>query len=461
MADTFGMSDMWSTMAGECGQGEGLHLTTGGNAIIEVVDPASGEPIAPEDGARGELVWTHLRREASPLLRYRSGDLATVWTAPCACGRTTPRIRIDGRTDDMLRVRAVNIHPGAIGAVLDGFPGLGRHAVVADGDPIAPPLRVYVEAAASADPDAVAEGAAPPAARTLPGRRARAGDAARRGAQDPHRVPDRPRRRAAARDRQRPTDKEPEPVTVTAEPLGSARVVRWEQAGRLNAWTRETIEAIADAIEAAGADEGVRSIVVRGAGEHFSAGDDLHAALVASADDWAATIAAFQRVTRVTFAAPVPVLAAIDGVCIGGALEFAASCDLRIATDRARFATPEVGIGLVATNAGTLLLPEILGETAARELLLTGALRDPNWALRHHFVSEIVAPGALDERIAAWTSGFDAVSRTAVARTKAMLNARLGDLVAQAMDREERACVELFDGTDAREALEAFANRRR
>src|SRR6185503_14872377 len=141
---------------------------------------------------------------------------------------------------------------------------------------------------------------------------------------------------------------------------------------------------------------------------------------------------------------------AIDGVCIGGALEFAASCDLRIATDRARFATPEVGIGLVATNAGTLLLPEILGETAARELLLTGALR-------HHFVSEIVAPDALDERIAAWTSGFDAVSRTAVARTKAMLNARLGDLVARAMDREERACVELFDGTDAREALEAFA----
>ena len=79
--------------------------------------------------------------------------------------------------------------------------------------------------------------------------------------------------------------------------------------------------------------------------------------------------------------APVPVLAAIDGVCIGGALEFAASCDLRIATDRARFATPEVGIGLVATNAGTLLLPEVLGETAARELLLGGELHDADWAL--------------------------------------------------------------------------------
>jgi phenylacetate-CoA ligase len=153
VADTFGMSDVWSTMAGECGAGDGLHLTTAGHAIVELVDPASGAPVALEDGASGELVWTHLRREASPLLRYRSGDLATVWTEPCACGRTTPRIRIDGRTDDMLRVQAVNVHPGAVGAVLESFAGVGRHAVVAEGDPIAPPLRVYVECSNGA-PDA-------------------------------------------------------------------------------------------------------------------------------------------------------------------------------------------------------------------------------------------------------------------------------------------------------------------
>jgi phenylacetate-CoA ligase len=145
VADTFGMSDVWSTMAGECGEGDGMHLTTEGHAILELVEPGSDAPVAIEDGASGELVWTHLRREASPLLRYRSGDLGTVWTSPCACGRATPRIRIDGRTDDMLRVQAVNIHPGAIGAVLEGLAGVGRHAVVADGDPIAPPLRVYVE----------------------------------------------------------------------------------------------------------------------------------------------------------------------------------------------------------------------------------------------------------------------------------------------------------------------------
>jgi phenylacetate-CoA ligase len=138
-------------MAGACGQGDGLHLTTAGHAVLELVDPDSGAPLALEDGASGELVWTHLRREASPLLRYRSGDLARVWTGRCACGRDTPRIRIDGRRDDMLRVQALNVYPQAIGAIVAGDPRLGRHCVVAHGDPIEPPLEVFVEAPADVD----------------------------------------------------------------------------------------------------------------------------------------------------------------------------------------------------------------------------------------------------------------------------------------------------------------------
>ena len=117
VTDTFGMSDVWSTMAGECGQGEGLHLTTEGHAVLEVIDPETQALLPLEDGVAGELVWTHLRRRASPLLRYRSSDLATVYTAPCACGRTSPRIRIGGRRDDMLRVQAVNVYPQAIGEI--------------------------------------------------------------------------------------------------------------------------------------------------------------------------------------------------------------------------------------------------------------------------------------------------------------------------------------------------------
>ena len=249
-------------------------------------------------------------------------------------------------------------------------------------------------------------------------------------------------------------------MTVTAAALGAARVIRWDRQARRNAWDVETMTQIADAIEVAGDDQEVRAVVLRGAGEHFSAGDDLKAAIEADSAAWAATIEAFQRLTRVALASPVPAIAAIDGVCVGGALEFAASCDIRICTNRIRLLTPEIGIGLTASNAGTLLLPEVLGETAARELLLSGEERDAAWAREHGFATEMVAAGDLDGRIDHWAGLFSRNSRAAVAATKSMLNERFGDLLPTAMQRETDHCVRLFDEPDAREALRGFAERR-
>jgi enoyl-CoA hydratase/carnithine racemase len=249
-------------------------------------------------------------------------------------------------------------------------------------------------------------------------------------------------------------------MTVMSEDLGAARAITWDRQARRNAWDLETMTAIADAIQEAGADEAVRCVVLRGAGDHFSAGDDLQSAIEADSVAWAATIEAFQRMTRVVFAAPVPAIAVVDGVCVGGALEFAASCDLRLCSDRVRLLTPEVGIGLTASNAGTLLLPEVLGETAARELLLSGEERDAAWAREHGFATEMVTPDELDARVAHWAEVFARNSRDAVAATKSMLNERFGELVAAAMDRETHHCVRLFDEPDARSALQGFAERR-
>lgn len=248
-------------------------------------------------------------------------------------------------------------------------------------------------------------------------------------------------------------------MTVTTEELGSARVIRWDHRAHRNAWGRATIEGIADAVEAAAQDPDVRALVVRGAGEDFSAGDDLFEAAEATPEGFAATIDAFQRLTRVVLHAPVPVIAAIDGVCIGGALEFAASCDLRIGTERARFATPEVRIGLGASNAGTLLLPEVLGESAARELLLTGALKDAAWMERHGFFNALVPADDLDAAIGELLAALDPTLAPAVARTKRMLNERFGDLLPAAMERETLTCVELFETPEAQRAVQGFARK--
>lgn len=247
-------------------------------------------------------------------------------------------------------------------------------------------------------------------------------------------------------------------MTVATGARGSARLVTWDRQDRRNAWDLETMTAIADAIETAGTHREARCVVLRGAGDHWSAGDDLHAALASTRADWAATIAGFQRLTRVVLASPLPVVCAIDGWCVGGALEFAASCDLRICTDRVRLLTPEVNIGLVFSNGASFFLPAVLGETRARELLLGGRPRDIEWA--RGFANEVVAAPELDEAIDRWIEELSGSGREAVAATKRILNERYGDLLDAALDREERWCVELFDGGEARAALQGFRDRR-
>ena len=248
-------------------------------------------------------------------------------------------------------------------------------------------------------------------------------------------------------------------MTVTTEELGSARVIRWDNQRHRNAWGGATIAAIADAL-----DRPPRTPPSAASSRAARARTSPPATTcsrppTADAASFAATIDEFQRLTRVVLDSPVPVIAAIDGVCIGGALEFAASCDLRVGTDRARFATPEVRIGLGASNAGTLLLPEVLGESAARELLLTGALKDAAWMDRHGFFNALVPADGLDAAVAELAAAFDATTAPAVTRTKRMLNERFGDLLPAAMERETLTCVELFDTPEAQEAVQRFARR--
>jgi phenylacetate-CoA ligase len=101
------------------------------------------------DGAEGELVYTALRREAAPVLRFRSRDHVVIWTEPCACGRKTIRTRCIGRTDDMLIVRGVNLFPTAIRDVVAGFrPDVSGALLVrpaASGIRQEPPLPIDVE----------------------------------------------------------------------------------------------------------------------------------------------------------------------------------------------------------------------------------------------------------------------------------------------------------------------------
>jgi phenylacetate-CoA ligase len=163
VTEAMGIGDIGVSLWGECEEQDGMHLGARGFVHAELIDPETGAALALEDGATGELVLTHLRHRAAPLLRFRTRDHVEVRTSPCGCGRTGPRVRCIGRTDDMLIVRGVNVFPAAIREVVSSFaPDVSGQILVrprARGVKQEPPLPVSVELASETPADAALAGA--------------------------------------------------------------------------------------------------------------------------------------------------------------------------------------------------------------------------------------------------------------------------------------------------------------
>jgi phenylacetate-CoA ligase/benzoylacetate-CoA ligase len=109
-----GLGDVLSSLWAECEAEDGMHFNAQRYVAVELIDPDSGASVPWKDGAKGELVYTTFARDATPMLRYRSRDHALVHGVACRCGRTSPRIRCIGRTDDMLIYKGMNLFPTAL-----------------------------------------------------------------------------------------------------------------------------------------------------------------------------------------------------------------------------------------------------------------------------------------------------------------------------------------------------------
>ncbi|KFZ77039.1 phenylacetate--CoA ligase [Amycolatopsis sp. MJM2582] len=144
--EMLGGTDIACTYWGECEAADGMHFLSPDLMIAELIDPDTGEQIAPVEGAQGELVYTALRRQASPLLRFRTRDHVVVTGTGCSCGRTGYKVRCIGRTDDMLIVRGINVFPSAIKQlVAELTPGEMRIRADFEGHSTQRPLPVVVE----------------------------------------------------------------------------------------------------------------------------------------------------------------------------------------------------------------------------------------------------------------------------------------------------------------------------
>jgi phenylacetate-CoA ligase len=154
VTEAMGIGDIGVSLWGECEEQDGMHLGARGFVHAELIDPETEAALPMDHGASGELVLTHLKHRAAPLLRFRTRDHVEVRMSPCACGRTGPRIRCVGRTDDMLIVRGVNVFPSAVREVVAEFvPDVSGHILLrpaAEGVKQEPPLPVAVELARDA-----------------------------------------------------------------------------------------------------------------------------------------------------------------------------------------------------------------------------------------------------------------------------------------------------------------------
>lgn len=148
--DCMGTADFCTTVWSECEAQDGMHFLGQGFIIPEIIDPETAKPVEPVQGTMGELVYTAIWRECTPLIRFRMGDLVeVVGDGPCECGRTGYRIRCHGRADDMLICRGVNVYPSAVADVVRALrPRVTGHIEIqADGPGpmVEPPMRIKVE----------------------------------------------------------------------------------------------------------------------------------------------------------------------------------------------------------------------------------------------------------------------------------------------------------------------------
>lgn len=231
---------------------------------------------------------------------------------------------------------------------------------------------------------------------------------------------------------------------------------------KLNAWDEAMLDALREAFRDASSDREIRVIVFTGRGRAFGVGADV--AIFETVEDQVSFRALSRSVTDFFESierTEKPVLAAINGICVGGALELALSCDIRIASDQARFGFPEVNIGLIPGVTGTSRAPGLIGPDQAKRLIFTGELISAEEAERLGLVTEVVKDQELADRTRELAQAICQKAPLAVGMAKLVVTHSL-TMDLHSLISYEAMCQSLLVQTqDHREGLQAFRQKRK
>lgn len=247
---------------------------------------------------------------------------------------------------------------------------------------------------------------------------------------------------------------------------GAATILTLSRPEKSNAFTLELLDALGDEIEKASADPTLRTLIVTGSGQRsFSAGLDLSVLFEHLSQNPAGEqIRKAQRHLQELFTRleelEKPTIAAIEGACVGGGLELALACDLRICSAEAKFAFPEAKIGMLPDLGGTTRLARLVGPTIAKEWIFTGRSYSAQRAYELGLVNEICAAGQARRRSLEWAAELERCGPLALAWGKRVIDRSIGMSLRDGLELEQDAMSEILPSDDLKEGVLAFLEKR-
>lgn len=250
---------------------------------------------------------------------------------------------------------------------------------------------------------------------------------------------------------------------VRVEQRGSVAVWTLDRADRMNALSRDMVVALGKLARDAAGNASIRAIVVTGAGDKaFCAGADLKERRGMSEDEVRALLDLYRSELAAVDRCPKPVVAAINGLALGGGLELALCCDLRVAAPGAQLGLPETSIGIIPGAGGTQRLARIVGEGRAKEMILLARRVGAEDALRFGLVNRIASVGAsvVDDTVE-WIAPIASGAPVAQAAALEAVAAAFDERLETGLVVERAAYERTLPTEDRREALAAFAEKRK
>jgi enoyl-CoA hydratase/carnithine racemase len=243
--------------------------------------------------------------------------------------------------------------------------------------------------------------------------------------------------------------------------LGSVVRVTVDHTAKVNILNTPLIEKLAAAIESFHDDEGLRVMIVTGAGDRaFIGGVDIKEMVGLDPASAEAFITRLHGVCAAIRSLPVPVIARISGYCLGGGLEVAASCDLRVASEDSTFGMPEVNVGIPSVIEAALL-PRLVGWGKARELVYTGLSLSAAEALSCGLVERVIAGEELDRAVEEWVEAIVNAGARATRLQKALIRHWEMLPVDRAIEKGIQAFGQAYQTDEPRTLMKRFLERRR